>query len=136
MTLARGRGVAPWLLVLVLILGTVACSDGGKPAASRDPSGATGSAPGSAEIASFTVPASVSCGGRTFTSVPVEFQTTLARHVVLYVDGRKMALDSISGSLMADVKCDPIPHTFVLVAYDASGRKSVERTLLETTDWR
>ena len=90
--------------------------------------------PGTAKITSFDVPPSASCpSGATSMTVSVNYGTTGAKKQVLYVDGRPQQLDAASGAVDAPVHCDAVPHTFVIVAYDANGRQTAQEKKLVTT---
>ena len=116
------------LLIAAVGLGVLmsACGDSGGGSSSAAGTSTTASeAPGTAKITSFEVPASVDCGGKTSTMVTVTYATTGAKKQDLYVDGRpEPGTDAPSGSLQTTVHCDLLPHTFVLIAYDAAGRRT------------
>jgi hypothetical protein len=82
---------------------------------------------------SFEVPATADCAGATSTTVTVTYATEGAKKQELYVDGRiTPGTDATSGSVVAPVHCDPLPHTFVLVAYDENGRRTAAEKKLTT----
>jgi hypothetical protein len=88
---------------------------------------------GAARIKSFDVPKSVDCQGKTSTTVTVSYAVSKAKKQVLAVDGRQLGGTGKSkGSVDAPVHCDPLPHTFVLAAYDASGKRTTEQKVLTT----
>jgi len=94
---------------------------------------ATDNAPGTAVISSFDVPDTVECGGKTSTTVPVTYATSEADQQELYVDGRlEPGTDGATGSLSVPVHCDPLPHTFVLIAYDAQHRRTAREKKVVT----
>jgi len=118
-----------------------ACSDGGgaagqkpteEPATSTTAVG-TDNSGGSAKITQFDVPQQTMCGGSTSTTVAVTYQTSGASRVELRVDGRPFALDDPAGGTVdADIRCDALPHDFVLFAFDTADKYTFEKKLLET----
>jgi hypothetical protein len=90
--------------------------------------------PGTAKVTSFEVPATASCNGATSTTVSVTYATEGAKKQELYVDGALTpGTEAATGSIVAPVHCDPLPHTFVLVAYDANGRRTTSEKKLTTS---
>jgi hypothetical protein len=125
------------LTVLAVLVGTTtliaACSGSSASTNSTTSTSDAGSAPGTAQIAAFDVPASAQCGGKTSTMVPVHYAVTGSTKQLLRVDGRDVpGTEATSASLSVAVHCDPLPHTFVLVAYDAKGRRTALQKLLTT----
>jgi hypothetical protein len=124
---------------VVFIVGVVAlctlasCSDdsssGAAKATTVPPTAVKG---GDAAIATFTVPASVPCNGKTSVTVAVDYKITGAKKAEISVDGRSQPLDSMKGSVSPEVHCDTLPHTVVLLAYDAQNRKTAEQKLVMT----
>lgn len=114
---------------------TLAAACGGSSASTNGTTSTSdaGSAPGTAQIATFDVPASAQCGGKTSTTVPVHYAVTGSTKQLLRVDGRDVpGTDATTASLSVAVHCDPLPHTFVLIAYDAKGRRTALQKLLTT----
>jgi hypothetical protein len=65
--------------------------------------------------------------------VTVGYATSGASKQELYVDGRPVpGTDVATGSVTAPVHCDPLPHTFVMIAYDAAGRRTALEKKLTT----
>jgi len=127
------RLVATLATVLVAGLALAGCgSDGGADAA---PQTTTRTEPGTAKIVAFEVPESTVCPeAATFTTVAVSYETAGAAKAELRVDGRPIPLnDPAGGTVDADIRCDPFPHDFVLIAYDADELLTVEQRLLNTT---
>jgi hypothetical protein len=88
---------------------------------------------GAARITSFDVPKSVDCQGKTSTMVTVSYAVSKAKKQVLAVDGRELGGTGKSkASVEAPVHCDPLPHTFVLAAYDSSGKRTTQQKILTT----
>lgn len=121
------RRFLPVLLAGAMFVALGACSgdDGGSAAGGTTTTVANNEKPGTAQVTSFEVPASVECSGKTSTTVDVTYATADAKKQELYVDGRIVpGTDAASGTVSAPVHCDPLPHTFVMVAYDADGRRT------------
>ena len=130
---ATRRRIAMAATVLVAGLTLAGCrSDGNAESA---PETTTRTEPGTAKIVAFEVPESTVCGeAATFTTVAVSYETTGAAKAELRVDGRSIPLtDPGAGTVDADIRCDPFPHDFVLIAYDADELLTVEQRLLNTT---
>jgi hypothetical protein len=88
---------------------------------------------GTAKIVKFDVPASVQCGALNSTTVPVTWATEGAKSQQISVDGRPVdGTDSATGSVNADVHCDALEHTVVIIALDAKGRRSFGQSILKT----
>ena len=87
---------------------------------------------GDARIVTFDVPATVQCGGKTSTDVTVQYKVSGAKKSELVVDGRPYSLTDSSGEQKATVRCDSLPHTMVLVAYDSSNQRKAEQKRLTT----
>jgi hypothetical protein len=88
---------------------------------------------GAAKIKRFDVPTSVDCGGKTSTTVTVSYAVSKATKQKLVVDGRALGGTGKSqASVDAPVHCDPLPHTFVLAAYDSAGKRTTEQKVLTT----
>ena len=120
------------LAIGLSVVFTCACGSGGGGDASADTTPTTVE-PGNAKITTFVVPAAVPCPtGSTFVTVPVQYAASGADRMKLLVDGRQVKLDGTQGEAKADVHCDPLPHTFVVVAYDSAGGRTVEQKLLNT----
>ena len=119
-------------LMLVAVIG-VACSGSSDDSAKSDSPNPTAVKNGDAQITSFEVPASAECAGKTSTTVTVSYATKDAEKRELYVDGRPVAgTERSSGSVDAAVHCDPLPHTFVMVAYDAENHRTALEKKLTT----
>ena len=115
------------LLAMVVATATLGAGCGG----SSDSSGASGS--GSATIDTWEVPTSIACGGQTSVTAQVRYVTSGASRRQLLVDGLKISgTDAASASLSVPVHCDALPHTFVLVVYDAQGHRAVSQKMLTT----
>jgi ABC-type glycerol-3-phosphate transport system substrate-binding protein len=132
------RQISLLVLAVALMAALAACSSGGDDSAQGATSTTTVSnteKPGTARVTTFDVPASVDCGGKTSTTVQVQYATSGAKKQELYVDGRIVSgTDAASGTVSAPVHCDPLPHTFVMVAYDANGRRTpVEKKVTTNT---
>jgi hypothetical protein len=116
---------------LAAVLAFAGCSDGSS-AQSQDATTTTKPA-GSARITQFDVPESVACAGATSVTVTVSYAVEDARSLILAVDGlQRDGVNVPSGALDVPVHCDPLPHTFVLVAKDAQDRDTVEERTLVT----
>ena len=110
--------------------GSSSAKSGGGTTATTEKAAGTGTA----KIVSYGVQDAAACpDGKTFVTVPVTFDVSGAARVELMVDGRPLKLDGTQGSKQVDVHCDPLPHTMVLVAYDAKDNTTFERKLLNTT---
>ncbi len=73
------------------------------------------------------------CSGGPSTTFSVQYATSDAKHQDLIVDGRVVpGTDSPSGSVEAPVHCDAVPHTVVLIAYDATEHRTAEQKILMT----
>lgn len=130
----RGRRLACTAIVVgALALGACGSDGGGAADAPTDGPSDT-STPGTAEIVTFDVPESTVCPeGATSTSVAVTYATRGAEEVELRVDGRPIPLaDPATGTVDAAIRCDPLPHDFVLIAYDADELLTVEQRMLDT----
>jgi len=129
----------PWLaagaLVVVSVLAAAACSDSSNSSSNASPSSTTSPTAvqlGDARIVTFDVPATVQCGGKTSTDVTVHYKVSGAKRSELVVDGRPYKLTDSSGDEKVTVRCDSLPHTMVLVAYDSSDKRTAEQKLLTT----
>ena len=130
-----------WALLTILGIATLASCGGGSSSASdtTKPTAAT-VAPGTAKIASFEVPATASCGGKPNVTTQVAYATSGAKSVKLLVDGgaalgadgTPLTVPAPTGQLVVAVHCDPLPHTFVLVAIDSSGHQTTKQVQLTT----
>jgi hypothetical protein len=89
---------------------------------------------GSATISTFDVPAgAVQCYGKTSVVVHVRYGTAHAAAVQLFVDGAPVPnLAAPSGDLDVPIHCDPLPHTFVMVAKDKEARPTTVRKIVIT----
>jgi hypothetical protein len=134
---ARAQRALPIAALGALLLALSACGGGGSDSASGATSttSANTEKPGTAQVTTFEVPQSVDCGGKTSTTVDVQYATSGAKKRELYVDGRIVpGTDAASGRVSAPVHCDLLPHTFVMVAYDANGRRTpVEKKVTTNT---
>jgi len=124
--------------VVVAAAALTACGSGGsssaKSGASTTETTVKPDGTGTAKIVSYGVQDAAACpDGKTFVTIPVTFDVSGAARVELMVDGRPLKLDGTKGSKQVDVHCDPLPHTMVLVAYDAKDNTTFERKLLNTT---
>jgi len=139
--LHRTSAKRPVVALLVAIVAAAALSGCGGGDSSSSASSTTSTkttttqadVPGTAKVTSFEVPATAACGGATSTTVTVSYATQDAAKQELYVDGRlSPGTDAASGSLAVPVHCDPLPHTFVMVAYDGNGRRTAVEKKLTT----
>jgi hypothetical protein len=126
------KHLAAILVVAAALLGSACSGDSGSSDASTT---STSAAPGRATIAKFDVPESIQCAANTpSTTFAVTYEVSGAKRQQLLVDGRvEPGTDAASATLAAvPVHCDAVPHTVVLVAYDASGKRTAEKKLLKT----
>ncbi len=133
-TTRRGRSaITAVVAVAAMALAVAGCGTSSADEAEGTKSGST--EPGTAKIVAFEVPEATTCAETaTFTSVSVSYETVGAARAELRVDGRALPLaDPASGTVSADIRCDPLPHDFVLVAYDDDERFTVEQRMLNTT---
>jgi hypothetical protein len=118
---------------MVLVVAAMAACSGDSSSGAQKPATSTSEAAGDAKVTSFEVPASAECAGSTSTTVTVSYATSGASKQELYVDGRTVpGTDATSGSVTAPVHCDPLPHTFVMIAYDTAGRRTALEKKLTT----
>ena len=126
------RSMASLGLLLVCVVALGACGGGGAASESQSED-STAPQPGSATISALDVPASVACEGKTSTTVTVTYATEGAAKVTLLVDGRRLPeAKAVRATLDVPVHCDPLPHTFVLVAEDADGGQTADERVLTT----
>ena len=128
---------ARWLTAAasLVLVAAVLTGCGGDSSSSAQPKATTTTAdvPGTAKVTAFDVPASVACTGATSTSVTVSYGTSGSSKQELYVDGAIVpGTDAASGTVSAPVHCDPLPHTFVMIAYDAAGHRTALEKKLTT----
>jgi hypothetical protein len=119
----------------LLAVTAVGCSDSSDNTTKAAPSSTTPASAvqlGDARIVTFDVPATVECGGKTSTDVTVRYKFNGAKKMELLVDGRPYKLTDSSGEQQATVRCDSLPHTMVLVAYDSSNQRTAQQKLLTT----
>ena len=117
--------IATVIGVALLAAAVAGCSDSEGSASGQPVSTTKAPAAGAstATIAQFEVPKSAVCEHQTFTTVQVSYATSGAAKAELRVDGKPIPLsDPKSGAVDVDVRCDPLPHDFVLFAYDAANR--------------
>jgi hypothetical protein len=119
------------IAVVSLVVLIAAC--GGDRSDSGAGGGATsGSGGSSARVVRLGVPKTTTCDSVTFTTVSVRYATRGAARAELRVNGRPYPLDDPSeGSVRVDVRCDPLPHDFVLFAFDEDGEYTSIKKLLE-----
>ena len=128
----RSRRTLVACLVVVLTLGLVACSSDSDGDGGASGGGSGGGQGGSARVTRLDVPETTTCANVTYTTVEVRYATEGATSAELRVDGRGIPLeDPKSGTVSADIRCDPLPHDFVLFAYDAEGNYTTEKKNLE-----
>jgi ABC-type glycerol-3-phosphate transport system substrate-binding protein len=128
----RTRAVWSACALALVALGAAACSSDDSSAAGNQTTTTTAE-PGTARIDQFVVPESVDCNGKTSTKVSVQWSVSGAESQVLLVDGREVSgLDASSGTVEADVHCDPLPHTFVLHVLDDAGHPTTKQVLVTT----
>jgi hypothetical protein len=123
-------------VLAVMTLGVAACSSDssadGKPTDASSQQAAKGS--GTAHITRLVVPATTACAHGTYTTVDVTYAIEGAASAELRVDGRPIPLDDpAKGTVQADVRCDPLPHDFVLFAFDDAGAYTTEKKNMEVT---
>jgi hypothetical protein len=125
---------APLALLASAFLLLAACSSGTGSASTASTS-TTGAQPGgTAKVLSIDVPATVSCNGATSTTVQVSYSVEGASRQELRVDGRPVpGTDQPTGTVTAPVHCDALPHTIVVIAYDAKGRFNSKQKLVTTS---
>jgi len=126
------------LVVFTLSIAVVAagCSDSSDDSSKASPSSsgppATAVQLGDARITKFDVPATVACDGKTSIEVTVQYAVSGAKKSELLVDGRPYKLTDSSGEQKATVRCDSLPHTMVIVAYDSGNQRTAQQKLLTT----
>jgi hypothetical protein len=109
------------------------CSGGGNAGATNANATTTTIGHGTAKITSLEVPATAECNGKTSVTVHVTYSTEGAKSVELLVDGAAVpSATATSGALDVPIHCDPLPHTFVVVAKDASGKETSLQKLVMT----
>ena len=113
--------------VSVCLAGCGGASKAGDPTATSRPSG-----PSRAKVTALTAPASVACNGSTSTTVAVNYTTAGAVREELYVDGRPEPITAAGGTVSVAVHCDALPHSIVVIAYDAQGRSAPRSLKIET----
>ena len=127
------------LVAAIAALATTSCGGGGDSSSSGASSvttaaratEATGTA-GPAAIDTFNVPSTVACGTETSTTVTVQYAVSHAARQQLVVDGLDVKGTAAStGSVQVPIHCDPLPHTFVLVVYDAAGHRTSQQKILQ-----
>jgi hypothetical protein len=123
------------VLLAAAFLTLAACSSGqgasnATTSTTRVPSS---SAPSSATIDTFVVPASVQCRGATSTVVPIRYAVTGSARRQVAVDGLTgPALAQPKGIVRTPVHCDDLQHTAVLVAVDAHGARTTREATFAT----
>jgi hypothetical protein len=111
------------------------CGGGGDNAGAANSNAATTTTnePGTAKISSLDVPPTAACNGKTSVTVHVSYATEGAKSVELVVDGAAVpSATATSGALDVPIHCDPLPHTFVIVAKDSNGRSTSLQKLVTT----
>src|SRR5262249_52967869 len=113
---SRNFGVRAFLIGTLILAGVAAGCDSTSSSSTGAPVVTTTAPPkkGSAEITSFVVPDSGAWNQATYAR-------SGAQSVDALVDGRLEPLNGSAGQYNAPVHCDGLPHTLVLVAYDAHG---------------
>jgi hypothetical protein len=117
------------LVLLALAVVGAACGDdeSSTDSSSTTSTSAASASTGTATIDAFDVPATTACAGATSVTVQASYATTGAVRWQLLVDGRELpGTDAPTATLDVPLHCDPLPHSFVLVAYDAAGAKTVK----------
>jgi len=110
------------------------CSDSSS-GASGDSSSTTSTAPSASgvKITSLTVPPSVDCNGKTSVDITIGYAVEGAAKQEVLVDGRQVdGTEQPTGSLDTWVHCDSLPHTIVVVGYDARGRHTSKQLMVTT----
>jgi hypothetical protein len=126
------RGLSFAALVATVVIGCAACSSG-SGSSSASSATTTGDVPGSAKISTFEAPRTVTCGAEPSTTVQVKYATEKAERQEVIVDGRAVpGTEAASGEVEAQVHCDPLEHTVVLVVYDQEGRRTAQTKFLHT----
>jgi hypothetical protein len=116
-------------LAVVVAVGAAGCSggSGASDAAKTSPAGAT-------RIDTFDVPTSATCGNETSTTVTVNYAVSNATREKLVVDGLDVGgVDGSDGTVDVPIHCDPLPHTFVLFAYDADGHRTSQQKIVQVS---
>ena len=128
------RRAAVTAAVVGLLMLAAGCGSGSSGSTAGAQSGSTTpNIPGTAKITALTVPPTVACGGKTSTTVQVQYATTGAAKLVLLIDGRDLPpTTAAAATLTVPLHCDALPHTVVLVAYDAQGHRTVEQQMINT----
>lgn len=115
-------------VLLILLTGCGATSTPGDRATSTT----TVDAP-RARVTTLDVPAATACNGATSVLIPVRYSVEDAVRQELFVDGRPEPLASDTGTVSVAVRCDPLPHSIVVIAYDAQDRRSPRAVKVSTT---
>jgi hypothetical protein len=129
------RQLVVGLAVAAALVGAVAgCSGGGgSGSVGAGTAASSTAAAGALRIDMLDVPDSVPCNGTTSATVPVQYATSAATRVRLYVDGREIPHVKIDDSVQVPVHCDPVPHTVVVIAYDAGkGKTSQQKNVVSS----
>jgi len=123
------RAIAAGAIAVALGASVSACSDASSGASKSPDSTTTTGEPGTATIVTFDVPATVDCAaGATATTVSVTYAVTGAKRQELRIDGLPIdGTNEPSATVLAGVRCDPLPHDVVLIAYDASGHRTAKQ---------
>jgi hypothetical protein len=131
-----------WTSLAMIGVALLASCGGGSSSASdtTKPTAAT-LAPGSAKVTSFDVGTNANCAGKPNVTTHVAYATSGAKSVKLLVDGgaalradgTPLTIAATAGQVDVAVHCDPLPHTFVLVAIDASGHQTTKQVQVTTT---
>jgi hypothetical protein len=117
---------------IVVVLAAAACDSS---SSSGDAAPSTTQKSGAAKIVSFDVPATVQCAANTpSTTFAVSYDVSGAKRQELLVDGRvEPGTNAASATLSSvPVHCDAVPHTVVIVAYDANNRRTAMQKILKT----
>jgi len=77
-----------------------------------------------AKVTALEVAGSVPCNGATNVTIPVTYATEGAARQELYVDGRPVPLPDPAGTVEVALHCDQLPHSVVVIAYDADDRRT------------
>jgi hypothetical protein len=121
----------------VSLLGALAvlagCGGGGASGSSAPPKLAE-TKPGTAKITTFDVPDAVPCPSGPSTTFPISWSVAGSASQRIIVDGRTIAgTDAATGTVNADVHCDPTPHDVVLYALDKAGNPTTSKKIMTTT---
>jgi hypothetical protein len=109
------------------------CSDSSSGASGASTTTTTAASASDVKITSLTAPASVDCNGKTSVDITIGYAVEGATKQQLLVDGRQVdGITEPSASVTTWVHCDSLPHTIVVVGYDARDRHTSKQAMLTT----